>query len=307
MGKVFLIMPAEADDSPNQSPRWEDVKFRSPSEIRSHPSFQEAHDCLVDGLLSLYANNRVLLRGLTEFVRAVSFMVIVCLDALADTEDPESWVTLSRLRGSLKTMGIDDARRISNIVNGLELDGYLTREISAVDRRTYILKPTEKMLAADRDWLAVFHAPLALLYPEEPAFKAALALDPVYQAAYRRISLSTLGLANKISQSNPIIGFFLGHNVGIRVLMALASMVRGRPDQRTLPGFYTAAADRAGVSRTHVSNLMQESADRGYVALSTPAGQYVEMLPLLQHALAQWISDSLSGVDFVSSLAMPRG
>lgn len=299
-------MSAVADDSLNQLPCWDSVKFRSAPEIRSHPSFDEAHDCLVDGLLSLYGNNRVLLRGLTEFVRAVSFMVIVCLDALNDPQDPETWVTLKRLRASLKLMGIVDARRVSNIVNGLELDGFLTREISSVDRRTHILKPTEKMLEADREWLAVFHAPLALLYPDEPAFKAALARDPVYQAAYRRISLSTLGLANKISQNNPIIGFFLGHNVGIRVLMALAFMVRGNPDVRTLPGFYTAAAEKAGVSRTHVSNLMQESASRGYVALSTPAGQYVEMRPLLQDALVQWISDSLSGVDFVSSLAMPR-
>ena len=299
-------MPEVADGSADLPPHWENVKFRSSSEIRSHPSFQEAHDCLVDGLLSLYGNNRVLLRGLTEFVRAVSFMVIICLDALNEPEDSETWVTLSRLRDALKTMGITDARRISNIVNGLELDGFLTREISTVDRRTRILKPTEKMLETDRDWLAVFHAPLALLYPDEPAFKAALALDPAYQAAYRRISLSTLGLANRISQDNPIIGFFLSHNVGIRVLMALASMVRGKPDVRTLPGFYTAAAERAGVSRTHVSNLMQESANRRYVALSIPAGHYVEMLPILQDALAQWISDSLSGVDLVSSLAMPR-
>ena len=43
-------------------------------------------------------------------------------------------------------------------------------------------------------------------------------------------------------------------------------------------------------------------ADRGLVALSSPAGRYVEMLPPLQEALAQWIADSLSGVDLVSTL-----
>ncbi len=47
---------------------------------------------------------------------------------------------------------------------------------------------------------------------------------------------------------------------------------------------------------------MQAAADRGLVALSSPAGRFVEMLPPLQEALAQWIADSLSGVDLVSTL-----
>ena len=63
-------------------------------------------------------------------------------------------------------MGITDARRITDLVNGLELDGFLTREVSPTDRRAHLLRPTEKMLAADREWLAAFHAPLALLYPD---------------------------------------------------------------------------------------------------------------------------------------------
>jgi DNA-binding MarR family transcriptional regulator len=302
--KDLSAMAATANDGEGTFSGWAHVEYRSAAEIRSNASFKEAHDCLVDGLLSLYGQNRVLLRGLMEFVRAVSFMVIVCLDALHDAENPSTWVTLARLRTSLKAMGIDDARRVANIVNGLELDGFLKREVSPVDRRIHILKPTEKMLATDREWLAVFHAPLALLYPGEPALEAAIARDPTYQAAYRRVSLSTLGVADQISRNNPIIGFFLSRNVGIRVLMALAATVRGRSPARTPPGFYTAAAERAGVSRTHVSNLMREAAERGLVLLSNPAGEYVEMLPALQEALAQWIADSLSGVDLVSTLAM---
>ena len=50
------------------------------------------------------------------------------------------------------------------------------------------------------------------------------------------------------------------------------------------------------------SNLMQSAADRGLVALSNPAGRFVEMLPPLQEAVAQWIADSLSGVDLVATL-----
>lgn len=290
------------DNEEAKVPIWERVSFRSATEIRNHPRFQEAHDTLVDELLSLYGDDRRLVRSLMEFVRAVTFMVIVCLDALSDSEDPATFVTMARLREALAMMGITDARRITDLVNGLELDGFLTREVSPTDRRAHLLKPTEKMLAADREWLAAFHAPLALLYPDEPTFQAAMARDPAYQAAYRRISMSTLGFAEKISSGNPVIGFFLGHNVGIRVLMVLAAEVRGKTPARTQAGFYTNAAERASVSRTHVSNLMQAAADRGLVALSSPAGRFVEMLPPLQEAVAQWIADSLSGVDLVATL-----
>lgn len=296
-------MAAGADGDQSSTPFWEHVNFRSATEIKNHPRFPAAHDCLVDELQLLYGDDRRLIRGLMDFVRGVSFMVIVCLDALYDAEEPATFVTMARLRNTLATMGITDGRRINDIVNGLELDGFLTREVSPRDRRTHLLRPTEKMLATDREWLAAFHAPLALLYPDEPAFRAAMARDPAYQAAYRRISMTTLPFAEKISRENPVIGFFLGHSVGIRVLMVLAAAVRGVSPARTPAGFYTAAADRAGVSRTHVRNLMQAAADRGLVALSNPAGRFVEMLPVLQEALSQWIADSLSGVDLVATLA----
>ena len=225
------------DNQETKVPIWERVSFRSAAEIRNHPRFQQAHDTLVDELLSLYGDDRRLVRSLMEFVRAVTFMVIVCLDALHDPEDPATFVTMARLREALAMMGITDARRVTDLVSGLELDGFLTREVSPTDRRAHLLRPTEKMLAADREWLAAFHAPLALLYPDEPTFQAAMARDPAYQVAYRRISLSTLGFAEKISSGNPIIGFFLGHNVGIRILMVLAAEVRGKTPARTQAGF----------------------------------------------------------------------
>jgi DNA-binding MarR family transcriptional regulator len=279
------------------------VSFRSADEIRSHPRFQEAYDCFVDELLSLYGDDRRLLRSLVEYVRAVSFMIIVCLDALYDPDDPSTYVTLARLRTALAPMGITDGRRVADLVDGLELDRFLTRSVSPRDRRAHILRPTEKMLAADREWLAAFHAPLALLYPENAAYQAAMARDPVHQAAYRKVSLSTVGFAEKIVGTNPAIGLFLSHDVGIRVLMVLMSMVRGKTPPRAPFGFYTTAAERAGVSRTHVRNILRSAAGLGLVTLPGPAGRFVEVLPPLEEAVARWIADSLSGIDLVCALA----
>jgi hypothetical protein len=273
------------------------------TDIRRHPRFQDAHDCFVDEMIALYGGDRRLIRGLLEYVRAVSFMVIVCLDALRDPNDPSTHVTMARLRTSLALMGITDARRIADLVDGMELDGFLTREVSPSDGRAHVLQATEKMLAADREWLAVFHAPLALLDPDDTGYRAAMAHDAAYQAAYRRMSLSTLGFAAKIVSGNPAIGFFLSHDVGIRVLMVLMATVRGMTPARTTSGFYTTAAKRAGVSRTHVRNLMHKAADLGLIALPTPSRRFLEVLSPLQEAVTQWIADSMSGVDLVCRLA----
>jgi DNA-binding MarR family transcriptional regulator len=284
-------------------PPWERVSFRSAAEIRRHPRFPEAEHCFVDQMIALYGDDRRLIRGLLEFQSAVSFMVIVCLDALRDPGDPATDVTMARLREALAQMGITDARRIADLVEGMELDGFLTREISPSDRRAHILRATGKMLAADREWLAVFHAPLALMYPDDTGYRAAMAHDSIYQAAYRRMSLSTLGFAAKIVGDNPVIGFFLSRDVGIRVLMVLMASVRGATPARTSSGFYTAAAERSGVSRTHVRNLMLAAAELGLVELPTPSRPFLEVLPPLQEAVTRWIADSLAGVDLVCRLA----
>ena len=294
--------PDETDRRP--VPPWEQVRFLSAEEIRSHPRFQDAHDCFVDELLTLYGDDRRMIRSLVEFVRAVSFMMIVCLDAMYDPDDPSTCVTLARLQAAaLEPMGITNSRRVADLVGEFEADGFLTRHVSPHDRRAHILRPTDKMLAADREWLAAFHAPLALLYPEEPMYRAAMARDRVHQAAYRKVSLSTVGFAEKIISTNPEIGFFLSHDVGIRVLMVLVSMVRGKTPARTPSGFYTTAAERTGVSRTHVRNLMHAAAEQGLVELPTPSRRFLEVLPPLQEAVTRWIADSLSGVDLVCRLA----
>lgn len=291
------------DNGQRSIPPWERVNFLTSDMIRDHPRFRKAYDCFVDELLALYDGNYRLIRGLVEYVRAVTFMVIICLDAEHDPDDASTYATLARLRTALASMGITDRRRIVDLVSGLELDGFLMREVSPADRRAHILRPTEKMLAADREWLATFHTPLAVLSPNDPGYQAAIAQDPTYQAAYRRVSLSTIGFAAKIISGNPPIAFFLSHDVGIRVLMVLMAVVRERTPPRAASGFYTAAAKRAGVSRTHVANLMHAAADLGLVTLPSSKEPFIEVLPPLQESVARWVAESLSGTDLVCTLA----
>ena len=68
-------------------PPWERVSFRSADDIRRHPRFREAQDCFVDEMIGLYGENHRLIRSLLEYVRAVTFMVVVCLDAVYVADD----------------------------------------------------------------------------------------------------------------------------------------------------------------------------------------------------------------------------
>lgn len=275
-------------------------------EIRRHPRFEDACDCYLVEMLSLYDGDHRLIKGLVEFVRAVVFMLIVSLDAAHDPRDPKTHLTLPRLRALLAQVGITQPRRINDIVQGFQQDGFLVKEPSPHNGRIKIYRATEKMLATDRQWLAVYHAPLALLYPEVQVYQMAMARDPAYQNAYRRADLITLLNMNDIIGHTPEVSFFLGEEVGFRILMLLMREARANPDDRTGPGFFTRAAGEAKVSRTHVRNVMKRAEEREMVSLGDASGRSVQVLPLLQEGFRNWVAVTLAGIDTVSSFAIPH-
>ena len=208
--------------------------FHTAERLRVHPRFSEAVDCLVDQLATLYINDRRL-RGLIEYDRAVCFMLIVCLDAVQRIDRPDTWLTLARLESILPVTRIEGGRRITELVTEMRRDGFLRAMPAPHDGRVRLLIATEKMLAADREWLAVFHAPLALLFDDE-GYRQAVRQDVAYQRAYRTASLKTLPLADRIVGGNPVMDYFLRENVGVRVLMVLMQTIRNDPQCAHRPG-----------------------------------------------------------------------
>jgi hypothetical protein len=275
--------------------------FHTAESLRAHPRFQEAVACLVDRIAALYMDDRRL-RGLIEYDRAVCFMLIVCLDAAQRMEQPESWLTLARLESILPVTRIEGGRRITELVAAMRRDGFLRSMPAPNDGRVRLLMATEKMLAADREWLAAFHAPLALLFGDE-GYGRAVRQEAAYQRAFRRASLKTLPLADRIVGGNPAMDYFIRENVGTRILMVLMQSARGDPQLRAGPGFFSFAASRSAVSRTHVRNLARGAAALGLVELSTNPGDFVAVLPPLLDGVERWVAESLAGIDMVYRLA----
>lgn len=272
--------------------------------ILAHPAFESAFTRLVDDSVALFGDDRRLMSVLLEFTRLIGFVSIIGLDAVYDAGDPSTYATIERLHGFLGTMGLTSRRRLVDFVTGLERDGFILREASPADRRTHILRPTEKMKAADREWIAKFHAPLAMVSDDPARYAPALARDPAYQRAFRRAALLVAEVTNGIMASEPGMAFFLSHKIGIRVLMVLMQAVRGRTPPRTDPGFYTAAAALTGASRVHVRNLMREAAALGLLDISALPDVRIEVREPFMRGFERWTAASMSGVDITCSLAL---
>jgi hypothetical protein len=277
--------------------------FVSAQSLMRHPQFESAVCVLIDGLADLHHGDRRLVRSLFEYERAVTFMLAICIALNERDDDPATWLSVTTLAEGAEKLGIASVRRVRRLVEEMRSDGYLLDEPMAGDRRRHRLRPSESMLAIDRDWVAVFHQPLALLMPDEPRYRAAVARDPAYHRAYRRVALSTLEVARQTITQHPAVDSFLHQASGARVLTTLMQMTRDAAGGWSPAGFYSIAAERSATTRVHVRNMLRAAAQAGYVEITTPDVR-VRATQILREDFAGWVADSLSSTDLVSAISV---
>jgi hypothetical protein len=117
------------------------------------------------------------------------------------------------------------------------------------DRRVRILKPTEKLRAHDRDWLAAHYTTLTVLYPQYD-YGLVMRRDPQFQAVHRRVCVPFMSLGAKLFLSEPDMMLFLNRAAGYPVIASLlqAALSSGDYPHAAVP--YADVGDRFGVSRT---------------------------------------------------------
>lgn len=276
--------------------------FLSTESLLRHPRFDDALSLMIGDLAHLYGGVRRLVRDLFEFDRAVTFMLAICIAMDEREEDPASWLSVATLAHAAALLGIGPERRVRRMVEEMRSDGHLVAETMPGDRRRFRLRPSEGMLAIDREWVATFHAPLALLFPGEARYRAGAARDPDYHRVYRRMALRTLDVARRTITEHPGVDSFLHQAAGARVLTALIQSTRANPDGWSAPGFYSAAAERSATTRVHVRNMLRAAAQAGYVEVSEGPELRVRASRLLCEDFARWAAASLSSTDLVSTI-----
>jgi len=267
-------------------------------EILAHSRFGIARQRFVDAVLALYEGDAFLIRLTVEAARQVVFGMIVRLDAGSDPDDPVTWPTLGLLKRQMAQFGLSSPRRIESLAALLVHNGFLESVPSQRDRRQRMLRPTAKMLSADRDWLVANYLPLQVMFPD-PGYDGVMQRDPAFHRALCRVAMSFFGHGAQILGGNPDIMLFLQRDAGTLVLFRLAQL-SGVPDGRDVELDYKQTAARFGVSRTHVQKIVQDAAAAGLV---TAHGRLVGLTPRLWRALDRFIAESMSGNDMLFNLA----
>ncbi|WP_126826464.1 MarR family transcriptional regulator [Rhizobium fabae] len=170
-------------------------------------------------------------------------------------------------------------RQIADFISGLRDRGLITATSLETDRRTQILKPSLELMQE------IGHSPLAILRSSE-RFAPAPPLRPDEIARDEDLMARWLALsAERYAVKDDLFGPFpaivrhserdAGHLVFCAVMSAaLSQRSAGAKVSGSLT--YRALADRFDVSRQHISNILDEAAEKGWYRVS-PGGELALM------------------------------
>jgi hypothetical protein len=275
-------------------------------EILGNPRFPDARKLYLDRFLGVYGHDPFLVRLLIETGRFLVYHLAVVLDAGQDPDRRETWFTVGRLKQQIAVSGLGaSARQVDHLVARLREVGFLDVVPSDNDRRLRILKPTEKMLEHDRDWLAAHYAPLTLLCPQND-YGPVMRRDPAFQVLHRRAAMAFWPLGMKLLASVPDMMLFFYRAGGHMVLAALLQSALADPDRPHTAVPYADIGDRFGVSRTHVRQLLVAAQDAGLVNLKARGGHRIEILPRLWSSYDRSIAGGMFAHDLVYGVVTGR-
>jgi len=249
-------------------------------DIVAHPRLREAARTYLDRFLAVYDEEPFLVRLLIEAGRHSVVQLVMMLEATYEPAKRETWPTLGRVKEMMGAFGFASGRHVDELIGRLCEVGFLELQPSEHDRRSKILKGTERLWAHDRQWLAAHFVPLAICCPQHD-YGPVERRDPQFQVRFRHATMPFATLGAKLIRSVPDMLMFFEHAGGYMVVAALlqAAFATGDPSHAAVP--YTGVAERFGLSRTHVRRLLGAAEEAGLVRLHARGGHRVEILPRL--------------------------
>jgi DNA-binding MarR family transcriptional regulator len=246
-------------------------------EIVSHPRLPEARRAHLAAFSDVYGGDPFLVRLLLQAGRFLVFHSAAVLEAAQDPSRRETWFTVAALKQQLAMFGYASSRQVDHLLARLCEVGFIERRRPPDDRRVWILATTDKLRSHHTEWLAAYSIPLAMLYPDHD-YGPVLSRDRFYHILLCRASLPFHPVAARLMTTLPDTLLFFAHAAGPLIQNAVlkAAMDAGDP-AAAIP--YMDVADRFGVSRTHVRNLMNTAQSAGLVKIVGRGGRSIEILP----------------------------
>jgi DNA-binding MarR family transcriptional regulator len=246
-------------------------------DIVNHPRLPEARLAYIKSFSAVYEGDPFLVRLLLQAGRFFVFHSAAVLEAAQDRSRRETWFTVAALKQQVGMFGYASARQVDHLLARLCEIGFIERTRAPDDRRVWLLATTDKLRSHHTQWLAAHTVPLATLYPDHD-YSPALSRDRLYHVLHCRASLPFHPVAARLMMTLPDTLLFFAHAAGPLIQNAVlkAAMEAGDP-AAAVP--YMEVADRFGVSRTHVRNLMNSAQSAGLVRIVGRGGRSIEILP----------------------------
>jgi DNA-binding MarR family transcriptional regulator len=246
-------------------------------DILNHPRLPAARHAHFKCFSKVYEGDPFLVRLLLQAGRFFVFHSAAVLEAAQDRSRRETWFTVAALKQQLAMFGYASSRQVDHLLARLCEVGFIERSRSPDDRRVWLLATTDKLRAHHTEWLAAHTIPLAGLYPDHD-YGPVLSQDRFYHALHCRASLPFHPVAARMMMTLPDTLLFFAHAAGPLIQNAILKAAMDADDPAAAVS-YMEVADRFGVSRTHVRNLMNSAQSAGLVRIVGRGGRSIEILP----------------------------
>jgi hypothetical protein len=246
-------------------------------EIVRDPRLPQARWAYLDSFMQVYEGDPFMVRLLLQAGRFFVFHSAAVLEAAQDPSRRETWLTVALMKQHLAMFGYASERQVDHLVARLRAVGFLEQRRAPGDGRVRLLATTDKLRAHHTEWLAAHYAPLATLYPDHD-YGPVLSRNRAFHALHCRMRLPFNPAAARLMRTLPDTLLFFSHAAGPLIQSAVLKAAMDAPDPAAAVP-YIDAADRFGVSRTHVRNLMNTAQSAGLVRITGRGGRSIEILP----------------------------
>jgi hypothetical protein len=235
------------------------IQSKTAEEILAHPRFAVARRVHIDAVVALFSGDRFVTRLMNDAGTIVLRGFLVALHTVYDANDRTTWATPGQVQKHIVQRGLASARCVDDLLARFRQARYVRTIVSPVDKRVRILEPTERLIAHDRDHLAVYHDFLRDLYPHR-GYEWTVRRDPHVHLAIRKAAFYAQPRALAFMRHAPFL-MFLSRDAGYLAFLLVAQAGLAESDQ---DASFVSIANRLGVSRTHIHNLFVEAEAADY-------------------------------------------
>ncbi|MFH6781957.1 MULTISPECIES: hypothetical protein [Methylobacterium] len=280
-----------------------DVAHRTTGEILAHPDYARIRPLYIAKINANNAADKFPGGWPAAAYRYTAVCVIVKVYAGFEPDDRSTWPTLAKVKETASAFGQSSHRQLDDVVGRLVATGHIILECPAADRRLRFLRPTEKLLAWDREQLCAYYDILQLLYPDS-AYDIATRRDSVFHLAHRRCApkIMTPIIRNFLQQNHKFLPF-LQMNHGANVMRNLALAASLNPENPIRETEFVGSMMKLGVSRSHIRNIITLANESEMVVRSGGRQKLLDMTPLGFKIIDRFIGDTLSSHDLSFNLA----